>query len=256
MTPSISPGTLFQSLTSLDLFDAADCRRLATQMWVGRYGRVLALQSETSTARIQLLDDGYEGFVPAHNLEINARDRLQIRLVTSLPNSTQLLTPNDIRDRLPAILSYAETAAQQPNHYLWGGTIGPNFDCSGIVQRSFASQDIRVPRDSYQQADFCEPLLNRVPRPDELAHLRAGDLIFFQFGHRVDHVAIYWGDGRYLHSSGPENGRNGFGWDYVVPELAESTADDPIGTQYRQRICRIGRVTSSLPFPAIAALAA
>lgn len=248
MTPSLSIGTLFQSLTSLDVFDATDCQRLSTQIWPGRYARICEIAPDSSIARVLLLDDGYEGFVPLRDLTPDQR----IDFISNVPAPTSPLTSAEICDRLPAVLRYAETAAQHPNHYLWGGTVGPNFDCSGIVQRSFASQGIRVPRDSYQQADFCESLLQAAPALADIARLQAGDLIFFQFGNRVDHVAIYWGDGRYLHSSGPDNGRNGFGWDYLVPELAGDDADDPIGTHYRHHICRIGRVTRSLPFPAIA----
>ncbi|MEO1131562.1 MAG: C40 family peptidase [Cyanobacteria bacterium J06639_1] len=246
MTAPPSLGTLFQSLTSLDVFDSADCQRLATQLWPGRYGCVVEYCSNTQVARVQLLEDGYEGFIPARYL-----DRPQSQPVPSLPNSSPPLTPDDIRDRLPAILDYAERASQQPNRYLWGGTVGPNFDCSGIVQRSFASQGIRLPRDSYQQADFCTPVLEAPPTSDDMARLQAGDLIFFQLGRRIDHVALYWGDGRFLHSSGAQTGRNGFGWDYAIAELAGDDADDPIGHRYRQHICGVGRVTRSLPFPAI-----
>ncbi|MEO0853458.1 MAG: C40 family peptidase, partial [Cyanobacteria bacterium J06648_11] len=186
-------------------------------------------------------------FVPTDSLV-----RPHSQPVSSLPSSPPPLTPDEIGDRLSAVLDYAERASQQPNQYLWGGTVGPNFDCSGIVQRSFASQTIHLPRDSYQQAEFCDRVLDGSPTLESIARLHAGDLIFFQLGSRIDHVAIYWGDGRFLHSSGSDTGRNGFGWDYVVSELAGDDAEDPIGQRYRQHICGVGRVTRSLPFPAIA----
>jgi cell wall-associated NlpC family hydrolase len=81
--------------------------------------------------------------------------------------------------------------------YRWGGaTPTTGFDCSGFVQYVFRKQGIQLPRVSADQARAGAPL------PTDLAALRPGDLMFFASnGRRVDHVAIYAGDGRIIHSS-------------------------------------------------------
>ena len=75
--------------------------------------------------------------------------------------------------------------------YVWGAT-GPNsFDCSGLVQWSFAHAGIRMPRVSQQQF-FTGP---HVP----YSAARPGDLLFWHYDptdpNNVDHVAIYAGNG-------------------------------------------------------------
>ncbi|WP_017328138.1 C40 family peptidase [Synechococcus sp. PCC 7336] len=231
---------LYQSVASLDLFESPSCSSLVTQCWPGRYFHQLEEDSGTAATPIQLLEDGYSGYIATAALS----DPAQIASVTTPPAAVAPLTSAEIEARLQTALAYAAAASQQANRYLWGGTVGPNFDCSGLVQRSFAAAGIWLPRDSYQQADFCQTLCEGIPTESALADFRAGDLIFFQFDRRVDHVAIYWGDGRYLHSSGPERGRDGLAWDLVLP-----AAEDAIACRYRQHICRVGRVSRSLPFP-------
>ena len=78
--------------------------------------------------------------------------------------------------------------------YVWGAT-GPNsFDCSGLVQWSFAHAGIRMPRVSQQQF-FTGP---HVP----YSAARPGDLLFWHYDPtdptNVDHVAIYAGNGMML----------------------------------------------------------
>jgi len=75
--------------------------------------------------------------------------------------------------------------------YVWGAT-GPNsFDCSGLVQWSFAHAGVRMPRVSQQQF-FTGP---HVP----YSAARPGDLLFWHYDptdpNNVDHVAIYAGNG-------------------------------------------------------------
>ena len=67
--------------------------------------------------------------------------------------------------------------------YLWGGCLGPRFDCSGLVQTAYASAIAptaasstsappRIPRDAHQQREHCVD----VPDP---ADALPGDLLFF-----------------------------------------------------------------------------
>ena len=130
-----------------------------------------------------------------------------------------------------------EKAGAIPNKYLWGGTVGPNFDCSGLVQSAFASQGIWLPRDAYQQERFCKNL--EIPLPNYQI-LRPGDLLFFGSQEKCTHVAIYLGDGIYCHSSGIENGRNGIGCDGIG-----SFDQNPVANFYRSQFRRAGRVLNS-----------
>ena len=88
-----------------------------------------------------------------------------------------------------------QTAAHQVGKpYKWGA-VGPSeFDCSGLVQYTFAAAGIRMPRVSQQQW-FAGPHIN-------YADARPGDLLFWHNDPTdqsdIDHVAIYAGNGMML----------------------------------------------------------
>jgi cell wall-associated NlpC family hydrolase len=85
--------------------------------------------------------------------------------------------------------------------YLWGGSTTAGFDCSGFVQHVFNSHDVKLPRTSRQMAQVGAP----VSRTE--SDWRVGDLLFFAGnGNRVDHVAMYAGDGRIIHSTSTGGG--------------------------------------------------
>jgi cell wall-associated NlpC family hydrolase len=82
--------------------------------------------------------------------------------------------------------------------YRYGGeSPSEGFDCSGFVQFVFGRHGVDLPRTSRQQASAGRA------GPREIARLQPGDLMFFATGgaRRVDHVAIYAGDGRIIHAS-------------------------------------------------------
>jgi cell wall-associated NlpC family hydrolase len=149
----------------------------------------------------------------------------------SLPH---LLPEAAITARLPAVLAFAERARQQANHYLWGGTLGPDYDCSGFVQSAFASAGIWIPRDAYQQERFCQPV---AVGAGIFSLLRPGDLIFFGRPQRCTHVGLHLGAGRYLHSSGREHGRNGLGIDRLC-----ARDEHPVARHYLRELRGAGRV--------------
>jgi cell wall-associated NlpC family hydrolase len=81
--------------------------------------------------------------------------------------------------------------------YRYGGeSPAEGFDCSGFVQYVFGRQGVELPRTSYLQAGAGRAA------PRQVRALQPGDLMFFaSTGRRVDHVAIYAGDGRIIHAS-------------------------------------------------------
>lgn len=79
--------------------------------------------------------------------------------------------------------------------YLWGGTSGFGYDCSGLVYAIFKAHGIALPRDADPQS--------RVGRAVSRANLQAGDLVFFSKGGSAYHVAIYAGNGMVIDSPSP-----------------------------------------------------
>jgi cell wall-associated NlpC family hydrolase len=84
--------------------------------------------------------------------------------------------------------------------YVYGGTTPRGFDCSGFTQYVFARQGVRLPRTAAEQAQVGDAL------PAEWRALAAGDLVMFAERDRIDHVAIYAGHNRIIHSSSSGGG--------------------------------------------------
>lgn len=85
--------------------------------------------------------------------------------------------------------------------YRWGGNDpARGLDCSGLVRHVFKNAGVvELPRRSEE--------MRRVGAGVTRADLRAGDLVFFNtLGHPFSHVAIYLGDGRFVHAPG-KNGQ-------------------------------------------------
>ncbi|MEA3460838.1 MAG: NlpC/P60 family protein [Bacteroidota bacterium] len=88
--------------------------------------------------------------------------------------------------------------------YLWGGTSSKTIDCSGLVCNIYFMNGIQLPRDADMQA-----LIGRELTTDFVSDgLEAGDLLFFgrkateEAEENVSHVAMYTGEGNYIHSAG------------------------------------------------------
>lgn len=220
----------FITTQPLNLYDSAQCKALATQAQAGRYLKLLTQPTpEVASVQVILQEDDYPGW-------------LQIADLSSLnPTTTSyqpsLLSASEIQARIPKAIAFAQAAMMQPNTYLWGGTLGPNYDCSGLVQHAFAEQGISLPRDAYQQEAFTEALHHDHSAPEKWVDiLQPGDLIFFGTPIKATHVAIYLEEGRYIHSSGKEQGRNGIGIDVL------SARGDEVSQAYYAQFRGAGRV--------------
>jgi cell wall-associated NlpC family hydrolase len=211
----------YQCQTNLNLHDSLGCDRLATQASRGRHLRVLSLPENSATSvKVCLCEDDYPGWLSLSDIQ-------ELEVATT---SYQViaLSAAEISTRLPAVISFTQTAMQQPNYYLWGGTLGPNYDCSGLIQTAFASVGIWLPRDAYQQEAFTQSITAE--------ELLPGDLVFFGSAQKATHVGLYLGAGLYIHSSGQHMGRNGIG----IDQLSEQ--GDEISRSYYQQLRSCGRV--------------
>lgn len=92
---------------------------------------------------------------------------------------------------------YAQTMIGKP--YRYGGTSPKGFDCSGLVFYSYKQAGVALPHSTDKQRS--------ASRSIKLAELRRGDLLFFnQEGKKYGHVAIYVGDGKFVHA--PSSGKS------------------------------------------------
>jgi len=81
--------------------------------------------------------------------------------------------------------------------YLYGGNSPQGFDCSGLVQYSFAQIGIQLPRSTLEQ----QATLTEVDKNE----LQAGDLVFFKTGINQYHVAIMLDQNNFIHA--PSSGK-------------------------------------------------
>lgn len=83
--------------------------------------------------------------------------------------------------------------------YRYGGSGPGGFDCSGFTQYIFGQSGYSLPHTASGQYQ----LGSAVAKSD----LLPGDLVFFAcYGSSIDHVGIYSGSGRFIHSSSPQSG--------------------------------------------------
>ena len=104
--------------------------------------------------------------------------------------------------------------------YKYGGSSPAGFDCSGLVLYSYKQAGVKVSHSTEH--------LRSGSRLIKAADLRKGDLIFFnQQGKKFGHVAIYVGDGRFVHA--PSSGK------YVRSD----TLDNPYWKKHLSEIRRV-----------------
>ena len=178
-----------------------------------------------SRVLVQLYEDGYVCWINLDGLII---EKYEFRKNDSLKDEHFF-----IKDKVASILKWIKDQAGLTNEYLWGGTLGPNFDCSGLIQTAFLKHHIHIPRDSYQIKSFCRHLFYY---KGSYATLQPGDLLFFGNKRKCDHVGIYKGDGLFYHSSGKDFGRNGIGLDTL------KRTNNKTSLYYQSKLISAGRV--------------
>jgi cell wall-associated NlpC family hydrolase len=129
----------------------------------------------------------------------------RVRLLTMLAGAVTAVqltgcahTP--ISTQPPAAMDRAASVAVSlvGSPYRYGGNTPKGFDCSGLVQYSYARAGIRLPHgtEGLRRATYAVPV----------ERIRRGDLLFFhQEGKRASHVGIYLGDDEFVHA--PSSGK-------------------------------------------------
>jgi len=228
---------IYRSLTDINadinahinIYDSPKLDRLATQMAKGRYLQVI--NSQPDFLKVQLFEDGYEGLLARTDFDkLEPSDRQNY-----LTNFPPVLSAAEISDRMPAVITFIQQAMATTNEYLWGGTVAPNYDCSGLMQSAFAAIGVWIPRDAYQQEAFGTSV--------SLDKLQIGDLIFFGSPTKATHVGIYIGNDEYIHSSGNEHGHNGI----AVSAIAGL---DKVSQWYNTQLRGAARITKCYSFSA------
>ena len=85
------------------------------------------------------------------------------------------------------------------NRYVWGGTsLTKGVDCSGFTLKIYEKYGIYLPHYSGSQPSYGKTITR--------AELQPGDLIFYASSGKIDHVAIYIGNGQIVHAANSRDG--------------------------------------------------
>ena len=203
---------------------------LGTQAAAGRLVQLLEavppIPAPGARQRVRLAEDGYPCFMDCHDL---LGQQLQ-----PARHEPLLLSSSAVQARLGEVLGFARHAMDTGNRYVLGGTHGPDYDCSGLVQAAFAHAGVWIPRDAYQQERFCQPV---VISTADVSPLRPGDLVFFGTPERCTHVGLHLGQGRYMHSSS-----SGHGHGHIAVDALDQQDTSPVASHYRRHLRGAGRV--------------
>ena len=110
-----------------------------------------------------------------------------------------------------AVASYATQFVGNP--YVYGGaSLTGGADCSGFTMAVYANFGVSLPHNAAAQSGCGTPV--------SLSDLQPGDLLFYDNGGGIGHVALYIGGGSVVHASNPETGIKISAYNYRSPVAA------------------------------------
>ncbi|AZA75706.1 C40 family peptidase [Chryseobacterium indoltheticum] len=190
----------------------SDRAEIVTEILYGESADILEVNKNWT--KIKMHYDGYEGWMDTKQIKPVTEEYLASRKVTmitedfssvmTLEGKTLLSMGSEVE--FPAVASrrshdvresIALTAKEFLNiPYLWGGKSFFAVDCSGFVQLVFKIHNIKMPRDTYQQAEVGEAL-------SFVEESQPGDLAFFENSEgKIIHVGIMLDNQKIIHASG------------------------------------------------------
>ncbi|MEU6742514.1 C40 family peptidase [Streptosporangium sandarakinum] len=190
------PGAMLSSMAAADQMAAARARYLnafdeATKTLRDNRNRAKAALNEADKTRDELADE---------KAKVEKMVRAQTKLLNELgtyqrgnPNSTGIKYNGPASGNARTALAFAYAQIGKP--YQFGGTGPGGWDCSGLVQASWRSGGVSLPRTTWEQWSWGAS--RRVP----VSALQPGDLVF---SHGLGHVGIYVGGGKMVHA--PQTG--------------------------------------------------
>ncbi|CAC9973973.1 C40 family peptidase [Flavobacterium panici] len=110
---------------------------------------------------------------------------LSIVLVSCKSTSTAVSKSETKKENRSIVKNLIETASDNIGvKYKAGGTTKSGFDCSGLVYTTFESENIKLPRSSFEQA--------KIGKVIPLNDAKKGDLIFFKTNKskQINHVGL------------------------------------------------------------------
>lgn len=145
---------------------------------------------ETDGDWIAVLLDDEKVYVSAEYVEVT--EELNVALTM-----TEVRYGEGVSDVRADLCNYALEFVGNP--YVWGGTsLTRGADCSGFVLSVFKKFGVSLPHSSGAQSNKGTKI--------NLGEAKAGDLVFYGNGKRINHVAIYLGNGQIVHASNPRTG--------------------------------------------------
>ncbi|CAA7390334.1 C40 family peptidase [Chryseobacterium fistulae] len=190
----------------------SDKAEIVTEILFGESADILEVNKNWT--KIKMHYDGYEGWMDTKQIKLVSDGELSKRKVTVVTEDFSSVIMNDGKTLLsigsevdfPVVASrrshdLRESIALAAREflnvpYLWGGKSFFAVDCSGFTQLVYKIHDIKLPRDTYQQAEVGNPLTF-------VEESQPGDLAFFENEEgRIIHVGIMLENQKIIHASG------------------------------------------------------
>ncbi|MPS66423.1 MULTISPECIES: C40 family peptidase [Chryseobacterium] len=192
--------------------EGSDKAEIVTEILFGESADILEVNKNWT--KIKMHYDDYEGWMDTKQIRPISDEDFAKRKVTVVTEDFSSVLMNDGKTLLsmgsevefPVVASrrshdvresIALTAKEFLNvPYLWGGKSFFAVDCSGFTQLVYKVHNIKLPRDTYQQAEVGEAL-------SFVEESRPGDLAFFENPEgKIIHVGIMLDSQKIIHASG------------------------------------------------------
>ncbi|MPY57670.1 C40 family peptidase [Streptomyces spongiae] len=200
---SDDPDTYLDKAAALDRISAHHAEELED---LQRALRDLAQEREEATGKLARLEKSRKS-VAQHKRVVEHKLAKARRLLNSLPKAereeydrasragrTDLPDPADdaaTGSRAAAAVAAARSALGRP--YVWGANGPHGFDCSGLMQWSYAQAGVGLPRTSQAQ--------RYAGRQVPMSEAQPGDLVLYRDD--ASHVGMYAGNGQVIHAPYP-----------------------------------------------------